>query len=77
MPPGIPFVKIAESVNTIFHGKELKRIEEKQKRGEQLTKSEMDDAVKKSILKGRAAILLLLRLSINLGSLTNGRIIIR
>ncbi|MCS5550255.1 MAG: hypothetical protein NZ811_01930 [Gammaproteobacteria bacterium] len=34
-------VKIAESVNTIFHGKELKRIEEKQKRGEQLTKSEI------------------------------------
>jgi hypothetical protein len=34
-------VKIAESVNTIFHGKELKRIEEKKKRGEQLTKSEI------------------------------------
>jgi hypothetical protein len=34
-------VKAAESINTIFHGRELKRIEEKKARGEQLTKSEI------------------------------------
>ena len=34
-------VSIAESINTIFHSNEIKRINEKQARGEQLTKSEI------------------------------------
>jgi len=54
-------VKAAESINTVFHSKELKRIEEKQKRGEQLTKSEIkrlkrEEKVQKAFALAQVAI---------------------
>jgi hypothetical protein len=54
-------VKAAESINTIFHSKELKRIEEKEKRGQQLTKSEIkrlkrEEKVQKAFALAQVAI---------------------
>lgn len=49
-------LKAAEALNTIFHGKELKRIEAKKKRGEKLTASEEKRLVKEAKIQKAFAI---------------------